>query len=94
MRKIELTQEQKDYNKENRIKMSMNQMATDLKISFYSVSNYMKKNNLKVDRETIYKNKVLNIPRSEPKRAEGYKKEQWVFDIWNRKINPITMFRV
>ena len=47
MRKIELTQEQIEYIKDNRLKMSMNQMATDLKISFYSVSNYMKKKQLK-----------------------------------------------
>ena len=38
MRKIELTKEQIEYIKENRIKMSMNQMATDLKLSFYAVS--------------------------------------------------------
>ena len=94
MRKIELTQEQIEYIKDNRLKMSMNQMATDLKISFYQVSNYMKKNNLKVDKETVYKNRTLNQVKADPKRAEGYKKEQWLFDIWNNKINPITMFRV
>lgn len=94
MRKIELTQEQKDYIKDNSLKMSMNQMATDLKISFYQVSNYMKKNNLKVDKEIVYKNRAINNNKAYPKRAEGYKKEDWLFDIWNNKINPITMFKV
>ena len=94
MRKIELNQEQIEYIKENRQKMSMNQMSTDLKLSFYAVSNYMTENNLKVDKETVYKNRSINREKIEPQKAECYKKEQWVFDIWNNKINPITMFRV
>lgn len=93
MKKKELTQIEIDYILENRLKMSMNQMAFNLKVSFYQVRSYMKKNNLMVDKAVIYKFKSLNKVKKEPKKDEPYKKQEWVFDIWNHGINPITMFR-
>lgn len=92
MKKAELSQTEIDYIKENRLNMSMNQMSANLKVSFYKVSNYMKKNNLMVDKETVQEIRTKNYVIG--KKAKIYdKKEDWIFDFWNKNINPITMFR-
>lgn len=92
MKTNKLTPEQQQFIINNRLKMSINDMVAELKVSYYMINSFMEANNLKLDKKTVnsikFKNKMLG------KEAEIYnRKKDWVFDFWNSKINPITMFR-
>ena len=60
--------EQQKYIKENRTKESMLTMAKCLGISYSKVRNYMKKNNLQVSQETVFKIRSLKNRESTPNK--------------------------
>jgi len=86
MKRKEFTKKQKDFISENRLKMSINQISLNLEVSFNSVNKYMEEKNLKVFKEKKPKKAI------EPKK-ETIDQPKWVFEIWEIRVNPVTMFK-
>lgn len=84
MSKKEFTQEQIDFIKANRLKMTINKMCAETGIGYTRMHHYMNKNNLLLTKEEK-KQRSKICPKHKNKIGE------WVADPWNRKLNLITL---
>lgn len=80
----ELTQEQIDFIKTNRLKMTLTKMGEATGIGYTRLHHYMVKNNLMLTKE---EKKERNKISPKAKNNLG----EWVADPWNRKLNLITL---
>lgn len=98
--KKQLTSDQKVFILENRLKMSMVDMANHLATTYEMVRAYMKANNLSLTKEEVQIIRVAKLMRNKPvsvvseglpKNKSKVKRPEWVRDPWNHGLNLITM---
>lgn len=102
-----LTTTEKVFILENRLSLSMNDMADQLNVGYSSVRNYMVANNLQLTKAQVTDIRLEKLKKRDAarlvKEKQEYKtitrkqrrkeKPTWVSDPWNHNLNPITMQR-
>lgn len=94
-----MTEEQKQFIRENRLFLSMTNLGAELNISRERIRNFMIEEDLILTREEIsdlilYSRNNPYVCRADnPLREEDEDEIEWVFDFWNYGLNPITMRR-
>lgn len=86
MAKQPFTQEQIDFIKKNRLKMTINKMCVETGLGYTRIHGFMVKNNLTLTKE---ERKLRN--KATPRASK--KGKEWVPDPWKYGLNLITMAR-
>jgi hypothetical protein len=91
----ELTEQQIEFVKKNRLKMSANTIGKELGLSMYIINSYLKKNKLSLSKDEIRtmriaQNSMLMKQAHQP--DEQPRARQRAKDFWNMRVNPITYY--
>lgn len=89
-----LTPEQKQFIRDNRLVLSMNQMVQILNVPISRVRNFMIKNKLQLDKDELYNLRSEQMKRSHkkrPRKEDSYTPPPHVPDPWNHGLNLHTM---
>lgn len=89
----QLTDTDKTFIVENRLQMSMNDMANHLGNTFSRVRKYINDNNLGVSKQQSQSIRVEKMHHNKQEAKKKGANKNWVRDPWNHNLNLVTMTR-